>query len=371
VHLHIVSFNVPFPADYGGVIDVYYKLKALTEAGVNVHLHCYEYGRKHSEELEKLCFKVYYYQRTSGIKYFMSRKPYIVKTRQNPQLIENLKADNYPILYEGLHTTWPLFCKAFSLDRKQFIRAHNVEHEYYKNLFNIDSMASNKMFFKSESLKLYNYEKVMSLASGIAAISLKDYAYFSDKYKNTIHIPAFHPYDSISSIAGHGEYCLFQGDLSVSENQKAAKFLIKEVFNDLTFPLIIAGKKPPTSLLQLAISKTNIKIIPNPDDDTMQQLLTNAHINILPAYHSSGLKLKLLAALFKGRHCLVNPPIIDGSSLSKLCHIAETPTDFKLNVIQLMQKTFDVEEIQNRQQALLRVYSNTENAKKIINFIFQ
>ena len=27
--VHIVSFNVPYPADYGGVIDVFYKLKSL------------------------------------------------------------------------------------------------------------------------------------------------------------------------------------------------------------------------------------------------------------------------------------------------------------------------------------------------------
>ena len=27
--LHVVSLQVPFPPDYGGVIDIYYKLKAL------------------------------------------------------------------------------------------------------------------------------------------------------------------------------------------------------------------------------------------------------------------------------------------------------------------------------------------------------
>ena len=29
-HLHIVAFNVPLPANYGGVIDVFYRLKALS-----------------------------------------------------------------------------------------------------------------------------------------------------------------------------------------------------------------------------------------------------------------------------------------------------------------------------------------------------
>mgnify|MGYP001008265998 FL=1 len=56
--LHIVSFDVPYPADYGGVIDVYYKIKALADRGVSIILHCYQYGRPEQQELEKLCEKV-------------------------------------------------------------------------------------------------------------------------------------------------------------------------------------------------------------------------------------------------------------------------------------------------------------------------
>ena len=32
-YLHVVAFNVPYPPDYGGIIDVFYKLKALSEQG--------------------------------------------------------------------------------------------------------------------------------------------------------------------------------------------------------------------------------------------------------------------------------------------------------------------------------------------------
>jgi hypothetical protein len=61
--LHIISFDVPFPPDYGGVMDVYYKMKALSEEGVRIILHCYEYGRKASSELTFLADEVYYYPR--------------------------------------------------------------------------------------------------------------------------------------------------------------------------------------------------------------------------------------------------------------------------------------------------------------------
>lgn len=46
--LHIVSFHIPIPQNYGGVIDIYYKVKALHDIGVKVILHCFEYGRAHN-----------------------------------------------------------------------------------------------------------------------------------------------------------------------------------------------------------------------------------------------------------------------------------------------------------------------------------
>lgn len=370
MHLHVVSFNIPFPADYGGVIDVYYKLKYLSEAGVKIHLHCYEYGRKHAEELNKICYKVYYYKRHSGIRYFLNKLPYIVVTRQSQRLLKQLAADTYPILYEGLHTTWPLHKDAFP-GRKQIIRAHNIEHEYYENLQEHEPMIHNKMFFRKESAKLRAYESIMNTATGIAAISIKDFSYFSKIYPHTLYVPAFHSYEKIFAQTGHGEYCLFHGDLSVSANIKAASFLIKKVFHNLQVPLMIAGKNPPASLLTLADGKKNIKIFANPSNAAMQQQITHAHINILPAYHASGLKLKLLSALYTGRHCLVNPPMLEGSGLDEACHRAETADDFKKQIAKLMQVPFEQQEISKRQELLTQHYSNRENAKKLMEFMYK
>ena len=57
--LHVVSFQVPFPPDYGGLIDVYYKLKALKEAGCSVVLHTYRYEVAEQPDLLKVVDAVY------------------------------------------------------------------------------------------------------------------------------------------------------------------------------------------------------------------------------------------------------------------------------------------------------------------------
>ena len=89
-HLHIINFTVPYPADYGGVIDLFWKLPALQAQGVKIHLHCFDYGRGKQTELNKYCTSVNYYERSSGLKGFNLNLPYIVSSRKNETLFNNL-----------------------------------------------------------------------------------------------------------------------------------------------------------------------------------------------------------------------------------------------------------------------------------------
>lgn len=74
-HINIIALNIPFPANYGGVIDIYYKLYALSRCGFKIHLHCFEYGRQHAVELNNLCEEVIYYKREKGISSHFSLLP--------------------------------------------------------------------------------------------------------------------------------------------------------------------------------------------------------------------------------------------------------------------------------------------------------
>ena len=93
--LHIVSFNVPWPANYGGVMDVFYRLRALSRAGLRIHLHCYTYGRPEAPELEPLCVEVRYYKRDMSLLRQLDRRPFIVSSRCNKELKARLQQDRY------------------------------------------------------------------------------------------------------------------------------------------------------------------------------------------------------------------------------------------------------------------------------------
>ncbi|MFT4772568.1 MAG: hypothetical protein ACI9D1_002607, partial [Cryomorphaceae bacterium] len=94
--IHIVSFDVPFPPDYGGVMDVYYKAKALADAGVKVKLHCFAYGRSRNADFEKDFDEVVYYERKLSAGAMLSKIPFIVKTRKSQELLDNLLKNDWP-----------------------------------------------------------------------------------------------------------------------------------------------------------------------------------------------------------------------------------------------------------------------------------
>src|SRR5258707_923057 len=98
-HLHIVALDVPWPVNYGGVVDLFYKLKALHQLGVKIHLHCFtQSGREPQDELNKYCVSVHYYLRKKNISSFSLYLPFIVKSRKNEELITNLNKDDHPVL---------------------------------------------------------------------------------------------------------------------------------------------------------------------------------------------------------------------------------------------------------------------------------
>lgn len=366
--LQLVAFNIPYPPDYGGIIDIFYKIKALSECDVSVYLHCFEYDREQAKELGKYCAKVFYYPRKCGIRYQSSIKPYIVITRTNTQLLCNLSENNAPILFEGLHTCVYLDHPSLK-NHLRLVRTHNVEHEYYQNLYHAEQNLVKKLFFRIEAFKLKRYEEVLKNASHLLCISPNDNFYFDHQYGHSHFIPAFHPFNEIKAKVGRGKYILFHGNLSVSENFQAVEYLLKNVCSKINQEVIVAGKNPPERLIQQIKQFSNVQLISNPKHDEMESLIQDAHLCLLPTFQDTGLKLKLLASLFSGRFCIANTPMIHKTGLEHLCHLADTPKEMIRLIDELFDLDFTSEEIEKRKLILEDSFSNHHNAMKIIRLL--
>ena len=367
-HLHVIAFDVPYPANYGGVIDVFYRVKALSEAGVKVHLHCFEYGRR-EQEILKRCYEVKYYKRDTSFVKHLGLTPYIVSSRRSEALVQDLLKDDYPILCEGLHTTAVLSDKRLK-NRKIYVRAHNVEHDYYQGLGDTERCGWKRMFYHVEAWKLKRYEPVLRHVAGIFAISQKDVDYFAQRYPHVTLVPGFNAADSVCSETGRGDYILYHGNLSVRENEKAAKWLIDNVFDGLDVHCVIAGLNPSDKLRKLVKQHSNVTLVANPEDAEMIDLLRQAQVNILVTNQPTGLKLKLLNALYNGRFCLVNEDMVRGTSLAPLCVVADEPEQMKSEIKRLMEEDFTEDDIEERDVQMRQLYDNEANARKIIEAIY-
>jgi hypothetical protein len=366
--IQIVAFNIPYPPDYGGVIDIFYKAKALSECGVKVYLHTFEYNRPRQNELEKHCAKVFYYPRKKGLRYQFSIKPYIVITRVNNQLIKNLASNNSPILFEGLHTCYFL-SHSLIKGRIRLVRTHNIEHDYYRKLSQSERNIFKKIYFRVEAFKLKRFEKMLEEADHLLCISPNDNYTFDQKFGNALFVPAFHPFNKITSKTGKGNYILFHGNLSVPENIQSVEFLIKYVFPAINHKIVIAGKNPPERLVKKIKQVSNIQLISNPENPEMESLIENAQICLLPTFQDTGLKLKLLASLFSGRFCISNSLMIYKTGLEHLCQVADTPTEMIRQIEELFPLEFASKEIERRKIILEDTFSNRANALKIIQLI--
>jgi glycosyltransferase involved in cell wall biosynthesis len=368
-HLHIIAITVPYPPNFGGVIDLYWKLEALYLQKVKIHLHCFLYDREPAVELEKFCTEVKYYKRNLSLSQLASKIPFIVQSRKNEQLFNNLLKDDYPILVEGIHCSYILTDRRFQ-NRKIILRSHNVEYEYYQHLADSAVNVAKKIYSNRESKKLYWYEKnIASKNIPILTVTSRD----AQTYTNTLgakqaaYLPLFLPTTwKITSLTGMGTYCLYHGDLSISSNQKAVKWLLQKVFALTNIPLVIAGKNPPKGLVKLAHKLPHTCIVANPGDKEMSDLISKAQLHILPSYNSAGIKLKLLNALYNGRFCLANNDTLEGSSVESLCIKFNNVAECVMQVEKYFQVPFDECEIEKRKALLQSIFNNESNAQKII-----
>ncbi len=364
-YIHIVCLDAPSPPNYGGAIDMYYKITALAGLGKKIILHYFDYNQKRSADLLKeYCVEIHSYHRKSFVGSFSFSSPYIVNSRVNHPLIERLNADNYPILLEGLHCTGIL---PYLHNRiRVVIRMHNEEVNYYKSLAAVENNLFKKSYFLIEAALLKKYQKKLKKEIKLACLSETDINSFRKDFGflNLHFVPCFIPWQTVRSQPGKGTYCLYHGNLAVAENEAAASWLMQNVFSKINIPFVIAGNGISKKLRAVVDKYKNCRLVYNLPADELDSLIRDAHINILPSKNNTGVKLKVLHALFEGRFCITNTSGIKGSTIGSGVHIANEPEEY----ITLIQKLFEQEFTQQHaeeRQSIQALYNNKRNAQKL------
>lgn len=276
-----------------------------------------------------------------------------------------LLRDEYPVLFEGLHTTYLLKALRKS-GKKSFVRTHNIEHDYYRDLAKSERSLLRKAFFRVEAWKLKNFESILSDADGLIAISKEDENHFKAFNKNTIFIPPFHPEPKAISALSPEKYAFYHGNFEVSENRRAAEFLINRVLQDFNLKLVIAGKSV-NKLGKMAGGK-KIILVDSPTEDEMLKWASQAAVHLLPTFQPTGFKLKFLYSLYTAKSIIANENMVHGTGLEGFVHLANSVSEWKA-AINLALENPGSEPVIFRDKALSQEVSNKALAERLIQFL--
>jgi len=364
--LHIISFDNPFPPDYGGVIDVFYKIKALHGVGFKIYLHCFTEDRfEVSTELKNITEHIYIYSKNKNPFFLFSKYPFPVICRFRPELIGNLAKIDAPVLFEGLHTTMVL--RKVKLPNKKFLRLHNIESNFYKGMSRNETNYFKKIAYHFAAKKYIEYQRTIPDFDHVFTLSHYENDFVKTMTDKVSYIPVFHGNEKKEMLSEFGEFALYHGDLRLADNKNAAKFLIK-VFNQIPdYKLIIASSNGKRLILKRIGDAKNIEFVELKTDGQLDNLFKKAHINVMLSFQKSGTKLKLINALFKSRFCLVNENMIDDADVLKFCELANTKDEFIAQINTLRTKPFL--DLQERNTGLTNVLSDTNNARHIEKII--
>jgi hypothetical protein len=364
--LHIVTFAVPYPANYGGAIDVWNRIVALRRAGVRIHLHCFEYGVFLPQPiLEEYVDKVFYYPRVKWPALFLPGQPYIVTSRKSKELLKNLLSDRSPILFEGMHTTG--FIEELK-GRKLMLRAHNIEHQYYNELAN-QCRGVKSLIFRREALCLRDYESsIATKFDMVFAISPTDNAWYLARGAKTTYLSPFHGYDEVDILTGRGNYLLYQGDLSIQINQEALFELLGKIPDDQSYPIVAAGRSGDRAFEDKLSTFPNLRREADVTQEKMIDLIRNAQLILVHGLHGSGMKLKIFPALYHGRFVAATSNSRTNTSLDNALHFYQ-PNEVGATIRAYWPQTFSDAMVNERGAVLAQQPPDDEKAGEILRYL--
>ncbi|MED5593611.1 glycosyltransferase [Janthinobacterium sp. P210006] len=333
----LICFDIPFPDNYGGVIDVWKRIVHLKKMGFTVHVISFYLSEKRlqafneSEEgklvdrhfpiKSKLMpsWKWITYPLSMAIRFFSEKDA----RNLGSQLYSHY--DYVIVEHTKLLLSFFTMLQKFKISfGKKYLRMHNCEAEYYLSMAQAEKGIIRKLFYRIESLKYRHYEKKMlanQFVDEILFISDRDKEIIGpvDLPTSVLPILTDHAY-SLSTYENKINTLLFVGNLDLSDNIEAVKRLYAYLADWLALnsdvKLVIAGKKVESDMNPFSdFSLENVELFFNISNDFKENLMNQAKVFCSFSMNPAGVKLKTLEGASFGLPILANNNAVNGSGL--------------------------------------------------------
>ncbi|MCC9166593.1 glycosyltransferase [Pontibacter harenae] len=355
----IVSPSFPYPANYGGGVDIWRRIISLVKMGNKVDLIATVKDLPNKEDLDyvkNFVDKVYLISRENKIIDLFSMFPLQVKSRQ--KLKELVLNDLYDItLLEGDYVGLILENKSLK-STHLVLRSHNDEKEYFKKLALSSDALLNSLYYFSEFIKFKFYTKKILLKKikNILFISFTEFSSFNNQEKKDQYQSVFLPTPidkkEFKTRELKGNTVVFVGSLFMPNNQEAILWYLKNVHPGLVsvpdYKFLIIGSTRGHDISTFENKLNNYKSIEYHIDVTnLEYIYERSSVFVNPMLNGAGVKIKSINAIIEGLPLVSTRVGIEGTGLINGQHYLEanSPNEFKSSIKKLLMSTTERKKI--------------------------
>ena len=360
-----VTNDVSLPANSGGRVDIWRRMRALKAAGAELALVCwYDAGRSAAPTAEVIgeleCIysvvKIIPIER-SAVELFsravnLGRMPshaaarWVTTDRNGLSTwASTFKPDAVLLdgLYGGAVARWLSDTFVIPL----FYRSHNVEHAYMRQQFQRADRFKARVGLLANRIGLARFErKTIRDAIRVFDISLDDCATWrAEGYSHVEWLPPLVDSDFVFRLGqqspGEAIDVLYFGNLNTPNNVNGVLWLLKEVVPGLKaaqpqINIVIAGSHPVTTIIDAA-KRLAVNLIENPKD--VAPLLKNARVLVNPVFAGSGVNIKTVEMLFSTAYLVSTTQGLAGLPVEVTSHFyrADTRETFVETILNVLQ----------------------------------
>ncbi len=306
--------------------------------------------------------------------YMLKNKSYNIARfkdkRLKKKIIELLDQNVYDtVIFESIYTI-PYLDLFLNKGCKVILRAHNVEHEIWKQLSQQASFFLKKWYFKKLSDQLRNFElNELKKLDGIIAISEED-AKFFHQFTPKVNVTAIPT--AVKTDFDLPNYELndfyFLGAMDWRPNKEGVQWLLdKVVMQGLKFVrLHLAGK---------ALKKgeiTHPSVVCHGEIENAKDFIDQHGICLIPMLSGSGIKIKLLENMAMGKPIISTTEGVRGVPVENGKHviIADEPKEYRSAMYELsLSKELRKKLGSNAKQFVIHNFGEDKVTRRLIAFI--
>ena len=346
--LNILGITIEPPGNAGGgALGIKQTLMTLQKIGRVDYICPYN-----NDESLKECNNVKFFQFCNNIilriYYLFCRGATSAYCASWGKIYKTIKWENYDIVSIDKTQEGYILNDIRRKGKTAIVRAHNVEYDYYKNIYRLDNTIKNYVRYK---LAYINEKYVINNADAVICLSQKDCERFKELYAcpsqklfiNPVCLGQILDDFREEYIDLPSKYFLITGSLWYGANCEGIIWFINKVWKRFSldercgYSLVLAGSRPSKKLKKIVNELDDVYIVDSPK--RMTKIFQNAYIYIAPILSGAGMKVKVAEALSYGLNIFATEHALQGYDIDEGLWCLKNEEDF----ISAMKKAFNAE----------------------------